>query len=150
MSFRLNPGVGRTDSETKSNVLGGPDAKFGVPPDQIVEAYRLAKENGATRFGIHMMTGSCVMNSEYWLETVGVLFDTMAKLRTELGIEFEFMNIGGGLGIPYRPDTQDKISVQTLVGMLKKKFAEKLAEHNCPMPRLYMENGRYMTGKSEC
>jgi diaminopimelate decarboxylase len=138
-------GLGRTDSETKSNVLGGPDAKFGVSPDQIGEAYRLAKANGATRFGIHMMTGSCVMNSEYWLETVSVLFDTMAKLRTELGIEFEFMNIGGGLGIPYRPDSP-KNDVKTLVGMMKKTLAEKVKEHNIPMPRLYMENGRYMTG----
>ena len=64
ISFRLNPGLGRTDSETASNVLGGPDAKFGVPPFQIVEAYRAAIEAGSTRFGIHMMTGSCVLNSE--------------------------------------------------------------------------------------
>ena len=44
-------------------MLGGPDAKFGIPPYQIVQAYKKAKENGSTRFGIHMMTGSCVMNN---------------------------------------------------------------------------------------
>lgn len=51
MCFRLNPGIGRTDSETKSNVLGGPCAKFGVPPEDIVSAYQQAKDGGATRFG---------------------------------------------------------------------------------------------------
>ena len=55
ISFRLNPGVGRTDSESASNVLGGPDAKFGVPRDGIVAAYAAAVAGGATRFGIHMV-----------------------------------------------------------------------------------------------
>ncbi|KAF0747234.1 hypothetical protein AaE_007813 [Aphanomyces astaci] len=121
MCFRLNPGLGRTDSETKSNVLGGPDAKFGVPPFQIVDAYRKAQAAGATRFGIHMMTGSCVMNNEYWKETITGLYETAMQIKKELGITFEFMNIGGGLGIPYLPD-------QTT------------------LPTLCMENGRYMTG----
>ena len=62
--FRLNPGVGHTDSETASNVLGGPASKFGVPPDQIVEGYRQAAAAGATRFGLHAMIGSCVMDDE--------------------------------------------------------------------------------------
>lgn len=68
--FRLNPGLGRTDSETASNVLGGPNAKFGIPPQHMIAAYKAAKDNGSTRFGIHMMTGSCVMDVNYW---VGVL-----------------------------------------------------------------------------
>lgn len=72
ISFRLNPGLGRTDSETASNVLGGPSAKFGLPPARAVAAYRSARDAGATRFGIHMMTGSCVMNVEYWVRTGGV------------------------------------------------------------------------------
>ena len=65
--------LGRTDSETKSNVLGGPDAKFGVPLSQIEEAYTKAKAHGAKRFGMHMMTGSCVLNNEYWVsEGIGL------------------------------------------------------------------------------
>ncbi|RHY39081.1 hypothetical protein DYB30_000909 [Aphanomyces astaci] len=85
MCFRLNPGLGRTDSETKSNVLGGPDAKFGVPPFQIVDAYRKAQAAGATRFGIHMMTGSCVMNNEYWKETITGLYETAMQIKKEVG-----------------------------------------------------------------
>ena len=72
ISFRLNPGLGRTDSETASNVLGGPSAKFGLPPSRAVAAYRSARDAGAKRFGIHMMTGSCVMNVEYWVGTGSV------------------------------------------------------------------------------
>jgi diaminopimelate decarboxylase len=51
-----------------------------------------------------MMTGSCVLNDEYWMQTVSVLFDAMASIHKELGISFDFVNIGGGLGIPYRPE----------------------------------------------
>lgn len=149
ISFRLNPGLGRTDSETASNVLGGPDAKFGIPPFQIVDAYRAAIEAGAKRFGIHMMTGSCVLNSDYWIETVTVLFDTMAKLRKELNIQFEFINIGGGLGIPYKPSNEGTVDLDALVHKLNHVIKTKQKEHNITnecMPRLFMENGRYMTG----
>jgi len=146
ISFRLNPGLGKTDSETKSNVLGGPDAKFGVPPDQIVEAYTKAQKAGSTRFGIHMMTGSCVLNSKYWLETVTVLLKTLSELRKTLGIEFEFINIGGGIGIPYRPG-QPTVNVEEVSSMIKTVFDTQLAELGVPVaPRLYMENGRYVTG----
>lgn len=150
LSFRLNPGLGRTDSETKSNVLGGPNAKFGVAPYQIIDAYREAKAAGATRFGIHMMTGSCVLNSAYWDDTVSLLLETVAKVHTELGITFEFINIGGGLGIPYRPN-QEVVNVPELAKQLSvcvNTNWEKLGmrEKGLNPPKLYMENGRYMTG----
>ncbi|KAG9404671.1 hypothetical protein AC1031_004876 [Aphanomyces cochlioides] len=146
MCFRLNPGLGRTDSETKSNVLGGPNAKFGVPPFQIVEAYRKAQAAGATRFGIHMMTGSCVMNNDYWKDTVTVLYETAMQIHKELGITFEFMNIGGGLGIPYLPD-QERVDIAAVAGLLRNTFDDLMAKHGMTsMPQLAMENGRYMTG----
>mmetsp|Transcript_9723 Transcript_9723/g.15947 ORF Transcript_9723/g.15947 Transcript_9723/m.15947 type:complete len:428 (-) Transcript_9723:34-1317(-) len=146
VSFRLNPGLGRTDSETASNVLGGPDAKFGVAAYQIVDAYRKAQENGATRFGIHMMTGSCVLEDDYWMDTVTVLLDTMGKLHKELGITFEWVNIGGGLGVQYQPG-EPTIDLGGLVKKLKEKFVEKMpAAFQDKWPTLYMENGRYITG----
>jgi diaminopimelate decarboxylase len=150
ISFRLNPGLGRTDSETASNVLGGPEAKFGVPMEQVVGAYRAAKEAGATRFGMHMMTGSCVMNEEYWQETVCVLLDAVARVQRECGIPaFEFINIGGGLGIPYRANAP-VVDVAALAQRLKSTMVQRwgvaTAGSGQPMPALYMENGRYMTG----
>jgi diaminopimelate decarboxylase len=147
ISFRLNPGLGRTDSSTKSNVLGGPDAKFGVPPDQILGAYKAAKAAGARRFGIHMMTGSCVLKEEYWSSTIALLVETMAKVQHELGIaEFEFVNIGGGMGLAYEPEERP-VNVVTLVQRLKTTLATQLVQAGIPPPRkLYMENGRFITG----
>ena len=73
-----------------------------------------------------------------------MLFDTLAKLRKELNIEFEFVNIGGGLGIPYKPTNQDTVDVGALVEKLHHVFKTKKEEHSISdgnMPRLYMENG---------
>ena len=84
------------------------------------------------------------MYHSYWVETVTVLFDTMAKLRKELGIQFEFINIGGGLGIPYKPTKQEKVDIGRIVQKLSSIFKEKQAEHSmtdAEMPRLFMENG---------
>ena len=58
LSLRLNPNIGKTDSETKSNILGGIDAKFGISDFQIVDAFKLAKKYGVKKFGLHIMTGS--------------------------------------------------------------------------------------------
>ena len=141
ISFRLNPGVGRTDSKTLSNVLGGPDAKFGVAHYQIVEAYRQAIACGAKRFGIHMMTGSCDEDA-YWEESLGRMLDTVAALRSELGIEFEYINVG--LGHPYRPE-QSNVDVPGLVVRMRKVSMRRFWSIICE-PVLHMENGRYMTG----
>jgi diaminopimelate decarboxylase len=151
MSFRLNPGLGRTDSETVSNVLGGPTAKFGVPEVDIVEAYRRAKASGAKRFGMHMMTGSCVLSDEYWTETVGVLLSTVSRVSEEAGIDagaWDFLNIGGGLGIPYR-EGEDVVDVPGLAKRLRRVVDKAAADSgldSSKLPRLMMENGRYVTG----
>ena len=170
----MNPqGVGRTDSETASNVLGGPSSKFGVPLSQIVDAYRLAQAHGAKKFGMHMMTGSCVMNDDVralqmrvasavllvvccfcvhhcstgrqalvfcWIQLIvsavrcvrramwapcGAAFSTVirfcAALAVQLGINFDFVNIGGGLGIPYRPEERP-VDVSRVARIVKTAF----------------------------
>lgn len=149
ISFRFNPGKGNTDSETASNVLGGPTAKFGVPEDQIEAAYRKAKEFGATRFGIHMMTGSCVIGADgndYWAETVTLLVSKMAELSEKLDIQFEFVNIGGGIGIPYKPE-QDRVDYTSLADRVHSVWTQKMQQYGIKnQPRLLMECGRCVTG----
>ncbi len=148
--FRFNPGLGRTDSETASNVLGGPDAKFGVPREDLLAAYSRAKALGATRFGLHMMTGSCVMSDDYWTETVSVLLQALAEVASGAGIareDWAFINIGGGLGIPYRagePENDPSRLAKRLRGVMDAEAA-RLGLAGA-LPRLYMENGRYVTG----
>merc|ERR1712167_102831 len=91
------------------------------------------------------MTGSCVHSNPYWIETVTRMLDTVAMLRKELNIEFEYINVGGGIGIPYKPDVPS-VNIPELVKSIREVFDKKILEHNMPEPALHMENGRYMTG----
>jgi len=147
VSFRLNPGLGRTDSETASNVLGGPTAKFGVPPADLPAAYAAAAAAGATRFGLHMMTGSCVTEPGYWQETVAVLLDAVAAVHAATGVTFEFLNIGGGLGIPYRPGAPP-VDVGAVADVVAATLGARWAATRVPgpPPALFMEHGRFFTG----
>ena len=147
ISFRLNPGLGTTDSETSSNVLGGPNAKFGISPDQIVSAYEQARCLGATRFGIHCMTGSCVRNTAYWEELCARLVKVAGIVRRRLpGLTFDFINIGGGLGIPYRPD-QKPIDLIHTAGAIGRAIRSACARIGwASVPSVWMENGRFVTG----
>ena len=141
ISFRYNPG----DKRTGNTIIGIPsEAKYGVSHDQIVRAYRLAKEKGASRFGLHTMLASNELNYTYMVQTVQMLLDLVTHISAELGIVFEFINIGGGLGIPYTPDTPElditsmADEITTLLTEFKKDYGYQ--------PALYMESGRYMTG----
>jgi diaminopimelate decarboxylase len=139
--FRYNPGERRTGS----GFLGNPvESKWGVRNDQIVEAYRKAKERGARRFGIHTMIISNERDYRYMVETVRMLLEVMENVSGELGITFDFFNIGGGVGIPYRPED----NVFDMPG-LAREAAKLLAEFKQKagyVPDLYMECGRYATG----
>jgi diaminopimelate decarboxylase len=145
LCFRLNPGIGKTDSETVSNVLGGPDAKFGIPPFQIVEAFKKAKDLGVKKFGIHMMTGSNVLNLDYWDELIKILFQNINKIKEITDIYPSFINIGGGIGIPYKPD-QPKIDIEAFSNQIRASITREIQLYNIPEPDLYMENGRFITG----
>lgn len=102
LSFRVNPGYGKSNvGEYVTNA--GPGAKFGIHPDQVMDAYRMAKAAGIKRFGAHMMTGSCITDADYFPFVTGLLMDIIGKVAKELQIDFEFIDLGGGLGIPYKP-----------------------------------------------
>jgi diaminopimelate decarboxylase len=142
ISFRLNPG-----SELGgSDIIGKPEeAKFGLTRDQLVSAYRKAKELGAKRFGIHTMPISNHLEIDYFQQTVRVLLKISLELRAELGINIEFINIGGGLGIPYRPE-EKSLDVEALSGLIQLAYQETLAGTGLEAPKLFMECGRFITG----
>lgn len=152
ISFRYNPSVGLTNSETKSNILAGNNSKFGIDQNQIIECYELAKKYGTNKFGIHMMTGSCVNDKEYWLNNFEDLLKLIIKIKNRVNIDFEFINIGGGLGIPYK-EGEFILDIHELSDDLF-KITNKY-NLNQKFPKLYMENGRFITGPfgwlvSEC
>jgi len=115
-----------------------------VPHRDIIKAYRRAIKRGARRFGLHTMIISNERKCRYMVKTVRMLLDVIEMVSAELNIRFEFFNIGGGIGIPYRP-TDEPFNMPVLAekaGEMLYKFKEK---HGYA-PRLFMECGRLMTG----
>lgn len=141
ISFRYNPGARRTGNA----IIGTPaEAKFGVDHDHIVDAYRAAYEMGIRRFGLHTMLVSNERDYTYMLQTADMLLELAEMISAALGITFEFINIGGGLGIPYRPD-DSPLDIDALGAGIAERFAAFAHKHGTA-PRLYMESGRYITG----
>jgi len=139
--FRYNPGPRRTGNI----IIGNPvEAKYGVTHEQVVEAYRRARELGAKRFGLHTMVASNELDYTYMVETVRMLLEISALVESELDIRFEFLNIGGGFGIPYRPEDKE-LDVASMSQEITALFDTFKAEHGYA-PRMVMESGRWMTG----
>ena len=139
--FRYNPGPRRTGNV----IIGNPvEAKYGVSHDQLISAYRMAMECGAKRFGLHTMVASNERDYSYIVETARMLLDLAGLLRDELGIHLEFLNLGGGLGIAYKPEDQplDLVAMASEITELRNAYLDK---HNCA-PKIYLESGRWMTG----
>ncbi|MET0107551.1 MAG: diaminopimelate decarboxylase [Candidatus Thiodiazotropha sp.] len=139
--FRYNPGERRSGN----SIIGNPiEAKYGVAHDQLLDAYQKARQRGARRFGLHTMLASNELNHAYMVETARMLLDRVVSLSEKLGINFEFINIGGGLGIPYRPQEKplDIVSMGREITDLFRSFKA----HHGYAPKLFLESGRYITG----
>jgi diaminopimelate decarboxylase len=139
--FRYNPGERRSGN----SIIGNPvEAKYGVAHDQLLDAYKKAIQRGARRFGLHTMLASNELNHAYMVETARMLLDRVVWLSEKLDIRFEFINIGGGLGIPYRPQEKplDIVSMGREIAELFRSFKT----HHGYTPKLFLESGRYITG----
>lgn len=143
--FRYNPGPRRTGNV----IIGNPvESKYGVAHDQLIDAYRIAGERGAKRFGLHTMVASNERDYTYIVETARVLLELTAELKKALGIELEFVNIGGGLGIPDHPEH----TPLDLAAMAKEITAlfDAFRSTNGFAPKMLMESGRFITGPHGC
>jgi len=141
--FRYNPG----EEGWQRGDMIFPDpvkAKYGIRDDQIVDAYRQAIARGAKRFGLHMMICSNQLDSAYLLENVMMLLKAAKRISEELGIQFEFINIGGGIGTPYEPGQRD-FDIETF-GAATAGVFNVFKKKNGYAPKLFIESGRYMTG----
>jgi diaminopimelate decarboxylase len=145
LSFRVNPGVGK--GEYPGLVFGGENTKFGVEESEIVHAYAKAKESGIKRFGIHMMTGSNVLNLDYFVSVTRKLFETAEKISREVGLTFEFVDIGGGFGVPYRPN-ESPLDIETLGSRVSTLFKEFVEKNEIGDPYLMIEPGRFVVSDS--
>jgi diaminopimelate decarboxylase len=139
--FRYNPGPRRGGNA----IIGKPEeAKYGVSHEQLVDAYRLARQRGARRFGLHTMLVSNELQADYMVETTRMLLQEVERISAELGIVFEFINIGGGLGIPYRPE-EAPLDIAGMGLQITALLAAFEDQHGY-QPKLFLESGRYVTG----
>jgi diaminopimelate decarboxylase len=142
MSVRYNPGSLRSGNA----IIGEPrEAKYGFTRAQLFEGYRLLKEKGVRRFGLHTMVASNCLEAPYFVETARMLFELVAELTAALGIKFEFVNIGGGIGIPYRPE-QEPVDLSVVAGGIRQMYEKIIRANGLAPVRVYMECGRCMTG----
>ncbi|MEA3452005.1 MAG: diaminopimelate decarboxylase, partial [Bacteroidota bacterium] len=140
--FRYNPGRAKEGNL----IIGRPEeAKYGFTREQLFAGYRYCKERGVKRFGIHTMVASNELDYTYFIETAEILFTLVQEISQELELNFEFVNLGGGIGIPYRPE--DKAVDLVKVGSgIRAKYEELILGAGLPNLKIYMECGRMVTG----
>jgi diaminopimelate decarboxylase len=140
--FRYNPGPLKEGNA----IIGTPEeAKYGFTKEQLKEGYRIARDKGVKRFGLHTMVASNELDYQYFRETAQILFELVVEISRSLGIRFEFVNLGGGIGIPYRPEEQPVDLLQT--GRAIESEYNKIIEKNNLGPlKVYLESGRAITG----
>ena len=139
---RYNPGPLKGGNA----IIGKPEeAKYGFTREQLFEGYRKLKAYGVTRFGLHTMVASNELDPDYIVDTAKMLFDLVADLTQQLGIDFEFVNIGGGIGIPYRPD-QQAMDLARVSDGIRTAYKATVEGRGLKPLKLYMECGRCITG----
>jgi len=140
--FRYNPGPLKSGNA----IIGHPEeAKYGFTREQLFEGYAALRDAGVQRFGIHTMVASNELDATYFIETAKLLFELVVELSQELGIVFEFVNIGGGIGIPYKP-SETAVDLEAVGQGIKQAYEAAIVAAGLAPIRLYMECGRMVTG----
>ena len=143
ISCRYNPGG---VFEVCNGIMDNPgDAKYGFTPEQMVEGFKILKEKGAKHFGIHAFLASNVVQNEYYPMLAKVLFELAVKLKEETGVHIAFINLSGGVGIPYRPD-QEACDIRAVGEGVRKVYEEVLVPAGMDDVAIFTELGRFMMG----
>ncbi len=140
--FRYNPGPLKEGNA----IIGKPEeAKYGFTREQLFEGYRTLRDKGVKRFGMHTMVASNELDPSYFVETARLLFELIVEISKELGIQFEFVNLGGGIGIPYRPD-QEPVAFDVIAKGAKEAYDATITANGLAPLKVYLECGRVITG----
>ncbi len=147
ISCRYNPGG---LFKISNDIMDNPgDAKYGMTTEQLFEAFKILKAKGAKKFGIHAFLASNTVTNEYYPMLAKVLFEVAVKLEKETGADIEFINLSGGVGIPYKPD-QEPNDIRVIGDGVRKVYEEVLVPAGMGDVALYTEMGRFMTGPYGC
>jgi diaminopimelate decarboxylase len=140
--LRYNPGPARQGNQ----IIGDPkEAKYGFTREQLFEGYRILQEKGIKRFGLHTMIISKELNPDFFIETARMMFELAAEINEKLGIKLEFVNLGGGLGIPQKPE-EKALDYEKLAIGIKKVYDDTIAKNELDGIKIFMECGRVITG----
>lgn len=141
MGARYNPGGVFTMS---NGIMDNPgDAKYGMTPEQLIEAFKIMQSKGVKHFGIHAFLASNTVTNEYYPKLAGELFEFAVRIKNETGISVEFINLSGGIGIPYTPDKEPNDIFEISKGV-KKVYEEVLEANGIMDVAIFTELGRYM------
>jgi len=143
ISFRLNPGFGK--GAFSQVITGGENSKFGVPKHHIIDAYKLAKDNGVKEFGIQCMTGSGVLDPDYFPKLMEEIINNVDLIMKNLKIKFNHISIGGGFGIPYN-DEQIPLDFDKVFKRVSEKFYSFFNGSN--QPEFWIEPGKSVVGNT--
>ncbi len=147
ISCRYNPGG---LFQISNDIMDNPgDAKYGMTTEQLFQAFRILKEKGAKHFGIHAFLASNTVTNEYYPILARVLFEVAVRLHEETGADIDFINLSGGIGIPYRPD-QEPNDIMVIGEGVRKVYEEVLVPAGMGHVAIYTELGRFMLGPYGC
>ena len=147
ISCRYNPGG---VFQMSNGIMDNPgDAKYGVTEEQLFEGFRLLKKKGAKRFGIHAFLASNTVTNEYYPQLASQLFELAVRLKRETGADIRFINLSGGVGIPYTPE-QTPNDIRVIGEGVRKVYEEILTPAGMGDVALYTEMGRFMMGPYGC
>lgn len=141
--FRYNPGPLK---EGGNSIIGKPEeAKYGLTKEQMIQAYKICKAEGVKHFGIHTMVASNELNPDFFVDTARIVFELILEVQKECGVNIEFADLGGGVGIPYKPD-QKKVDLDYVAKGIKALYDKMIVPAGLDPLKLCFECGRPITG----
>jgi len=142
ISFRYNPGPLKEGNA----IIGKPEeAKYGFTRERLIKGYSVCREKGVKRFALHTMVASNELSIPYHIETARMLFELAVEIKEKAGVRLEFINLGGGVGIPYKPE-QEAVDYQILVSGIQKAYNEIIKPAGLDPMNIRTEWGRVITG----
>jgi len=141
LSVRVNPEIGAGHHE--HCITAGKNTKFGLWENDALKAYKKAKKAGVERFGIHMHVGSGILDVEPFVLALEKLLSIAKKVHDRIKISFEFVDMGGGLGVPYKPEGKE-LDLTLFSEKALSLFKSRINEYNLEKPFFCMEPGRFL------
>lgn len=143
LSLRYNPGG---VFKISNSIMDNPgDAKYGFTTEQLFEGYKILKEKGVKRFGMHAFLASNTVTNDYYPTLAKTLFEIAVQIKEQVGVSLSFINLSGGIGIPYRPD-QEPNDIRVIGQKVKEVYDEVLVPAGLGDVAIYTELGRFMMG----